>query len=240
MAQNTRARLSRQAALVTQQIWIVAVAIASFADGKTLSHPVMRRPSLIKASNEKRLPPTNAVEPYNTNNTPNVVVGPKLYSRWADKRAAIRESANSMDTNGYQHHAQHHSHGHHGQTQQLAQESAIKFQIIPPHNEQQQQHQQQHYRHHYSANGSNSSSTSANHQQQLIATRNNLIMQQHQQQQQQMHTNQSNFNQVHNQTNNNNNNSNIINLNTNSNNNNNNSNIQQRYANTTNTTMQSQ
>ncbi|KAM7346056.1 calmodulin-binding transcription activator isoform 2-T2 [Cochliomyia hominivorax] len=198
-------RLSRQAALVKQLD--CGCGDASCADGKTCTHPVMRRPSLIKASNEKRLPATTAVEPYNANNTPNVVVGPKLYSRWADKRA-IRESSNSMDTNSYQHH---HGHGHHGQTQQLTQESAIKFQIIPPHNEQQQQQQQQHYRHHYNTNGSNSSST-ATHQQ-MMATRNNLIMQQ-QQQQQQIHTNQSNFNQVHNQNNNNN-----VNHNSNSNNN---------------------
>ncbi|XP_046809799.1 calmodulin-binding transcription activator 1 isoform X4 [Lucilia cuprina] len=211
-------RLSRQAALVKQLD--CGCGDASCADGKTCTHPVMRRPSLIKATNEKRLPATNAVEPYSASNTPNVVVGPKLYSRWADKRA-IRDSSNSMDTNGYQHH---HGHGHHGQTQQLTQESAIKFQIIPPHNEQQQQH----YRHHYNANGSNTSAA-ANHQQ-LIASRNNLIMQH----QQQMHTNQSNFNQVHNQTNNNN-----VNHNTNNNNNGNN-NLQRYTTNNNNANIQSQ
>ncbi|XP_065367285.1 uncharacterized protein Camta isoform X2 [Calliphora vicina] len=223
-------RLSRQAALVKQLD--CGCGDASCADGKTCTHPVMRRPSLIKATNEKRLPATTAVEPYNANNTPNVVVGPKLYSRWADKRT-IREASNSMETNSYQHH---HGHGHHGQTQQLTQESAIKFQIIPPHNEQQQQ--QQHYRHHYNANGSNSSAAAvaANHQQ-LIASRNNLIMQH----QQQMHTNQSNFNQVHNnQQNNNNTNNNNANHSTNNNNNSNSNNLLRYTANNTNATMQSQ
>lgn len=69
-------RLSRQAALVKQLD--CGCGDASCADGKTCTHPVMRRPSLIKATNEKRLPATTAVEPYNANNTPNVVVGPKV------------------------------------------------------------------------------------------------------------------------------------------------------------------
>ncbi|XP_058983751.1 uncharacterized protein LOC131804701 isoform X2 [Musca domestica] len=190
-------RLSRQAALVKQLD--CGCGDASCADGKTCTHPVMRRPSLIKSSNEKRLPASNSVENFahsgNNPATPNVVVGPKLYSRWLDKRA-IREASNAMDTQNshypQQQQQQHHGHGHHAPTQQLPQESAIKFQIIPPHNEQQQQ-QQQYRQHHYSA------TNVGNHQQQqqqqqMMNNRNNLIMQQ--QQQQQMQTNQTNFNQM--------------------------------------------
>uniref|UniRef100_A0A1I8NWK5 CG-1 domain-containing protein n=1 Tax=Stomoxys calcitrans TaxID=35570 RepID=A0A1I8NWK5_STOCA len=182
-------RLSRQAALVKQLD--CGCGDASCADGKTCTHPVMRRPSLIKSSAEKRLPASNAAEGFGNNGaTPNVVVGPKLYSRWLDKRQ-VRDTSNSMDTSNPHYSQQHHGHGHHAPTQQLTPESAIKFQIIPPHNEQQQQQQQQYRHHHYNGNTS-----SANHQQLMNTTRNNLIMQQQQQQQQQMHTNQTNFNQL--------------------------------------------
>ncbi|XP_061399249.1 uncharacterized protein LOC133334954, partial [Musca vetustissima] len=191
-------RLSRQAALVKQLD--CGCGDASCADGKTCTHPVMRRPSLIKSTNEKRLPASNSAENFahggNTAATPNVVVGPKLYSRWLDKRA-IRDASNAMDTQNshytqqqqQQQQQHHHGHGHHAPTQQLPQESAIKFQIIPPHNEQQQQYRQ----HHYNA------ANVGNHQQQqqMMNNRNNLIMQQQQQQQQQqMQTNQTNFNQM--------------------------------------------
>ncbi|XP_073846812.1 calmodulin-binding transcription activator isoform X2 [Musca autumnalis] len=196
-------RLSRQAALVKQLD--CGCGDASCADGKTCTHPVMRRPSLIKSTNEKRLPASNSVENFahsgNNPATPNVVVGPKLYSRWLDKRA-IRDASNAMDTQNshypqQQQQQHHHGHGHHAPTQQLPQESAIKFQIIPPHNEQQQQ--QQYRQHHYTT------ANVGNHQQQqqqMMNNRNNLIMQQQQQQQQQMQTNQTNFNQM--QVNNNN------------------------------------
>ncbi|XP_037941724.1 uncharacterized protein LOC119674648 [Teleopsis dalmanni] len=223
-------RISRQAALVKQLD--CGCGDASCADGKTCSHPVMRRPNLLKSASERRV---NLNDNYNqaVNGTPNVVVGPKLYSRWSERRT---RDSNSLDNQQY--HAQ-----------QLAQESAIKFQIIPPqHNEQsqqqqqlavyqQQQQQQQVYR-----------QQSLNSTHQLLATRSNLIVHQHQQQthqqqqQQQQHQlqqlNQTGFNQAVTTTStiisSNNNNNNQINLqrfvanhnsnsSSNSNNNNNNS-----------------
>lgn len=73
-------RLSRQAALVKQLD--CGCGDASCADGKTCTHPVMRRPSLIKSSTEKRLPASNAADSFahggNNGGTPNVVVGPKV------------------------------------------------------------------------------------------------------------------------------------------------------------------
>jgi len=81
-------------------------------DGKTCTHPVMRRSAaMLKSSvQEKRLG-----EPFN-GNTPNVVVASKLYSRWAER------PRQHVDNHGQFHNV----------TQQLPQESAIKFQIIPP------------------------------------------------------------------------------------------------------------
>ncbi|XP_028899126.2 uncharacterized protein LOC105216879 isoform X2 [Zeugodacus cucurbitae] len=152
-------RLSRQAALVKQLD--CGCGDASCADGKTCSHPVMRRPTLLKSVSEKRL---SIGDGYGsgTSGTPNVVVGQKLYSRWSERRL--------RDGGEQQHHQ--YSGTHHMQQQTLPQESAIKFQIIPPqHNEQQQQQasyqqQQQHYR--------------------QLTARNNMMLQQ-QQQQQQLH-----------------------------------------------------
>ncbi|XP_018802171.1 PREDICTED: uncharacterized protein LOC108977109 isoform X3 [Bactrocera latifrons] len=173
-------RLSRQAALVKQLD--CGCGDASCADGKTCSHPVMRRPTLLKSVSEKRLNIGDGYGP-GASGTPNVVVGQKLYSRWSERR--LRDGSEQL------HHQ--YSGTHHMQQQTLPQESAIKFQIIPPqHNEQQQasyhhqqqqqqQQQQQHYR--------------------QLTARNNMLLQQQQQQQQQLHHQQqqqhqqSNFNQ---------------------------------------------
>lgn len=74
-------RLSRQAALVKQLD--CGCGDASCADGKTCTHPVMRRPSLIKSTTEKRLT-ASAADNFGHNGsngtTPNVVVGPKVSS----------------------------------------------------------------------------------------------------------------------------------------------------------------
>ncbi|XP_026834352.1 uncharacterized protein LOC6542228 isoform X4 [Drosophila erecta] len=146
-------RLSRQAALVKQLD--CGCGDGGCVDGKTCTHPVMRRSAaMLKSSvQEKRLG-----EPFNSN-TPNVVVASKLYSRWAER------PRQHVDNHGQFHNV----------TQQLPQESAIKFQIIPPQQQQQQdgnylqQQQQQQYR-------------GASH---MLAARSNLVMQQQQQQQQQ-------------------------------------------------------
>nr|XP_017003299.2 LOW QUALITY PROTEIN: uncharacterized protein LOC108061543 [Drosophila takahashii] len=143
-------RLSRQAALVKQLD--CGCGDGGCADGKTCTHPVMRRSAaMLKSSvQEKRLGET-----FN-GNTPNVVVASKLYSRWAER------PRQHLDNHGQFHNV----------TQQLPQESAIKFQIIPPQQQQQQQQdgnyqQQQQYR------GAS----------QMLAARSNLVMQQQQQQQ---------------------------------------------------------
>ncbi|XP_067631146.1 calmodulin-binding transcription activator 1 isoform X2 [Eurosta solidaginis] len=167
-------RLSRQAALVKQLD--CGCGDTACADGKTCTHPVMRRPALLKSvNNEKRLSLSDGYG-QGTSGTPNVVVGQKLYARWSERR--LRDASEQQ-----QHHHQYHATHHHIQQQTLPQESAIKFQIIPPqHNEQQQQqasYQQQHQ-----------------HYRQMTA-RNNMLLQQ--QQQQQLHSQQqqqqSNFNQ---------------------------------------------
>ncbi|XP_017120268.1 uncharacterized protein LOC108141413 isoform X3 [Drosophila elegans] len=144
-------RLSRQAALVKQLD--CGCGDGGCADGKTCTHPVMRRSAaMLKSSvQEKRLG-----ESFN-GNTPNVVVASKLYSRWAER------PRQHLDNHGQLHNV----------TQQLPQESAIKFQIIPPQQQQQQQdgnyQQQQQYR------GAS----------QMLAARSNLVLQQQQQQQHQ-------------------------------------------------------
>nr|XP_017106161.2 uncharacterized protein LOC108131671 isoform X2 [Drosophila bipectinata] len=143
-------RLSRQAALVKQLD--CGCGDAGCADGKTCSHPVMRRSgAMLKSSvQEKRLG-----EGFNGNgNAPNVVVASKLYSRWAERPRQLVENPHGQ---------------FHNATQQLAQESAIKFQIIPP---QQQQQQDGSYQQQYRGNS------------QMLAARSNLVMQQQQQQQQ--------------------------------------------------------
>ncbi|XP_039148547.1 uncharacterized protein LOC6733719 isoform X6 [Drosophila simulans] len=142
-------RLSRQAALVKQLD--CGCGDGGCVDGKTCTHPVMRRSAaMLKSSvQEKRLG-----EPFN-GNTPNVVVASKLYSRWAERPRQHVENHGQF----------------HNVTQQLPQESAIKFQIIPPQQQQQQDgnyQQQQQYR-----------------ASQMLAARSNLVMQQQQQQQQQ-------------------------------------------------------
>lgn len=70
-------RLSRQAALVKQLD--CGCGDASCADGKTCSHPVMRRPTLLKSVSEKRL---SIADGYGagTSGTPNVVIGQKVRS----------------------------------------------------------------------------------------------------------------------------------------------------------------
>ncbi|KRJ98500.1 uncharacterized protein LOC6528764 isoform X2 [Drosophila yakuba] len=143
-------RLSRQAALVKQLD--CGCGDGGCVDGKNCTHPVMRRSAaMLKSSvQEKRLG-----EPFNSN-APNVVVASKLYSRWAER------PRQHVDNHGQFHNV----------TQQLPQESAIKFQIIPPQQQQQQDGnylQQQQYR------GAS----------QMLAARSNLVMQQQQQQQQQ-------------------------------------------------------
>ncbi|XP_033151764.1 uncharacterized protein LOC117135565 isoform X2 [Drosophila mauritiana] len=142
-------RLSRQAALVKQLD--CGCGDGGCVDGKTCTHPVMRRSAaMLKSSvQEKRLG-----EPFN-GNTPNVVVASKLYSRWAERPRQHVENHGQF----------------HNVTQQLPQESAIKFQIIPPQQQQQQDgnyQQQQQYR-----------------ASQMLAARSNLVMQQQQQQQHQ-------------------------------------------------------
>ncbi|XP_052839153.1 uncharacterized protein LOC128254268 isoform X4 [Drosophila gunungcola] len=155
-------RLSRQAALVKQLD--CGCGDGGCADGKTCTHPVMRRSAaMLKSSvQEKRLG-----EPFN-GNTPNVVVASKLYSRWADR------PRQHLDNHGQFHNV----------TQQLPQESAIKFQIIPPQQQHQQdgnyqQQQQQQYR------GAS----------QMLAARSNLVMQQQQQQQHQQQQQQQQYHQ---------------------------------------------
>lgn len=68
-------RLSRQAALVKQLD--CGCGDASCADGKTCSHPVMRRPTLLKSVSEKRLSIGDGYGP-GASGTPNVVVGQKV------------------------------------------------------------------------------------------------------------------------------------------------------------------
>ncbi|XP_032570515.1 uncharacterized protein LOC6608358 isoform X2 [Drosophila sechellia] len=152
-------RLSRQAALVKQLD--CGCGDGGCVDGKTCTHPVMRRSAaMLKSSvQEKRLG-----EPFN-GNTPNVVVASKLYSRWAERPRQHVENHGQF----------------HNVTQQLPQESAIKFQIIPPQQQQQQDgnYQQQQYR-------------SASH---MLAARSNLVMQQQQQQQHQQHQQQQQYHQ---------------------------------------------
>ncbi|KAH8407574.1 hypothetical protein KR222_007190, partial [Zaprionus bogoriensis] len=197
-------RLSRQAALVKQLD--CGCGDAACADGKTCTHPVMRRTGILKSVSEKR-----ASDAYGThsgpNGTPNVVVASKLYSRWSERHRQ-RETSLHLDNP----HAQFHN-----ATQQLPQESAIKFQIIP----QQQQQQQQQGNH----------SDASNYQQQyrgansMLATRSNLIIQQQQQyQQQQQHLNLQRFVATHNQSNQSHNHSSSSNNNSSNNSSNNNNN----------------
>ncbi|XP_060659142.1 uncharacterized protein LOC132793325 isoform X3 [Drosophila nasuta] len=152
-------RLSRQAALVKQLD--CGCGDAACADGKTCTHPVMRRTGIVKSVSEKR--PSDGYSA--ANGTPNVVVASKLYSRWSERHRQ-REAALHMENS----HAQFHN-----ATQQLPQESAIKFQIIPQQQQQQQQGDSSNYQQQY--RGAN----------QMLATRSNLIIQQQQQQQQQQH-----------------------------------------------------
>lgn len=74
-------RLSRQAALVKQLD--CGCGGASCADGKTCSHPVIRKPSLVKSSTEKRITPAMSTDScsYNTGSAPNVVIGPKVSTK---------------------------------------------------------------------------------------------------------------------------------------------------------------
>ncbi|XP_034126445.1 uncharacterized protein LOC117582536 isoform X3 [Drosophila guanche] len=161
-------RLSRQAALVKQLD--CGCGDSGCADGKTCTHPVMRRTGgIIKSvaatsASEKRLN-----EGAFSNGTPNVVVASKLYSRWAE-RPRQRNDGMHLDNP----HAQFHN-----ATQQLPQESAIKFQIIPPQQQQQQQQQQPQQSGH--GDGSYQQQYRGN---QMLASRSNLAMQQQQQQQQ--------------------------------------------------------
>ncbi|XP_033252730.1 uncharacterized protein LOC108158726 isoform X6 [Drosophila miranda] len=164
--------LSRQAALVKQLD--CGCGDSGCADGKTCTHPVMRRTGgIIKSAvatsaSEKRLN-----EGAFNSGTPNVVVASKLYSRWAERPRQRNDGMHLENP-----HAQFHN-----ATQQLPQESAIKFQIIPPQQKQQQQQQQQ------TGHGDGSYQQQYRGANQMLAARNNLVMQQQQQyhQQQQQH-----------------------------------------------------
>ncbi|XP_033248075.1 uncharacterized protein LOC117185691 isoform X2 [Drosophila miranda] len=163
-------RLSRQAALVKQLD--CGCGDSGCADGKTCTHPVMRRTGgIIKSAvatsaSEKRLN-----EGAFNSGTPNVVVASKLYSRWAERPRQRNDGMHLENP-----HAQFHN-----ATQQLPQESAIKFQIIPPQQQQQQQQQQQ------TGHGDGSYQQQYRGANQMLAARSNLVMQQQQQQQQQYH-----------------------------------------------------
>ncbi|EDW35607.1 GL17354 [Drosophila persimilis] len=150
-------RLSRQAALVKQLD--CGCGDSGCADGKTCTHPVMRRTGgIIKSAvatsaSEKRLN-----EGAFNGGTPNVVVASKLYSRWAE-RPRQRNDGMHLDNP----HAQFHN-----ATQQLPQESAIKFQIIPPQQQQQQQQQQ-------TGHGDGSYQQQYRGANQMLAARSNLL-----------------------------------------------------------------
>ncbi|XP_017066126.1 LOW QUALITY PROTEIN: uncharacterized protein LOC108104515 [Drosophila eugracilis] len=152
-------RLSRQAALVKQLD--CGCGDGGCADGKTCTHPVMRRSAaMLKSSvQEKRLG-----ENFN-GNSPNVVVASKLYSRWAER------PRQHLDNHGQFHNV----------TQQLPQESAIKFQIIPPQQQQDGNYQQQQYR------GASQMLAARMQQQQQQQQQHQQQQQQYHQQQQQQH-----------------------------------------------------
>lgn len=118
-------RLARQAALVKQLE--CGCPDSTCADGKSCSHP-MRRINSVKSLAEKRQESNNQV----SSTTPNVLIGPRLYSRWVDRRT--RESIPDLN--------------------QKTMDNSIHFQVIPTlhnhsslgnhhlshHQQQQQQH----------------------------------------------------------------------------------------------------
>lgn len=69
-------RLSRQAALVKQLD--CGCGDAACADGKTCTHPVMRRTGILKSVSEKRSNDAYSTQHSGPNGTPNVVVASKV------------------------------------------------------------------------------------------------------------------------------------------------------------------